>query len=180
MLGAFPKNFSTAAWIAGMRVDPPTKIISLISEVDKPAFFKADLQGSIVLLIKLSANCSNFARVNCFTKCLGIPLTGIMYGKLISEVVVLDNSILAFSAASFKRCKAIGSLRKSIPSSFLNSSANQSIIKLSKSSPPKCVSPSVDFTSNTPSPNSKTDTSCVPPPQSKTIIFISFPFLSIP
>ncbi len=34
-----------------------------------------------------------------------------------------DNSILAFSAASFKRCIAKGSLRRSKPWSFLNSSA---------------------------------------------------------
>jgi hypothetical protein len=31
--------------MAGIRVEPPTKIISSISEVDKTAFFKADLQG---------------------------------------------------------------------------------------------------------------------------------------
>ena len=47
------------------------------------------------------------------------------------------NSILAFSAASFKRCKAIGSLRRSTPSSRRNSSASQSIITWSKSSPPR-------------------------------------------
>ena len=35
-------------------------------------------------------------------------------------------------------------------------------------------------TSNTPSPNSKIETSCVPPPKSNTTIFISFPDLSIP
>ena len=146
----------------------------------KPAFFKADLQGSIVRLIRLSANCSNLARVKVLTKCLGMPSTGIIYGKLISVCVLLDNSILAFSAASFKRCKAIGSLRKSIPSSDLNSSAIQSIITWSKSSPPKWVSPSVLFTSKTPSPNSSTDTSCVPPPQSKTTILESWCFLSKP
>ena len=49
----------------------------------------------------------------------------------------------------------------------------------SKSSPPKWVSPLVDLTSKTPSPNSKTDISNVPPPKSKTAIFSSF-FLSKP
>ena len=65
-------------------------------------------------------------------------------------------------------------------SSALNSAANQSIIFASTSSPPKCVSPSVAKTSNTPSPNSKIDTSCVPPPKSKTTIFLSSWDLSKP
>ncbi|CUQ64752.1 Uncharacterised protein [Segatella copri] len=60
-----------------------------------------------------------------------------MYGKLISVDVELDNSILAFSAASFKRCIAIGSLRRSTPSSALKPSANQLMITWSKSSPPR-------------------------------------------
>ncbi len=45
----------------------------------------------------------------------------------------------------------------------------------SKSSPPNVVSPLVDLTSNTPSPNSKIDTSKVPPPKSYTAtVFASF------
>ena len=99
---------------------------------------------------------------------------------MISEVVVLESSIFAFSAASFNLCKAIGSAFKSRPSSFLNSSANQSIIVWSTSSPPKWVSPSVAKTSKTPSPNSRIETSCVPPPKSKTTIFMSLPALSNP
>ena len=38
--------------------------------------------------------------------------------------------------------------------------------RMSKSSPPRKVSPLVDFTSNTPSPISRIDTSKVPPPRS--------------
>jgi hypothetical protein len=41
LLGDFPKNFSTASWIAGILVEPPTKIISSISEVVRSAFFNA-------------------------------------------------------------------------------------------------------------------------------------------
>ena len=37
------------------------------------------------------------------------PPTGMIYGKLISVLVEEESSILAFSAASFRRCKAIGS-----------------------------------------------------------------------
>ena len=54
-----------------------------------------------------------------------------------------------------------------------------STIELSKSSPPKNVSPLVDLTSNTPSPNSNIETSKVPPPKSYTAIFL-FVFLSKP
>jgi len=44
-----------------------------------------------------------------------------MKGKLISVCVAEDNSILAFSAASFNLCKASLSDLKSMPLSFLNS-----------------------------------------------------------
>ena len=54
------------------------------------------------------------------------------------------------------------------------------MIVSSTSSPPRCVSPSVDNTSKTPSPSSRIETSCVPPPKSKTTIFWSIPFLSSP
>ena len=175
--GAFPKNFSTASWIAGILVEPPTKIISSISETLIPALAKADLQGSIVLSIRLWANCSNFA--------LGPEAVAVMYGRLISVCVEEESSTFAFSAASFNLWSAIGSVFKSTPSSFLNSSAIQSMITLSKSSPPRWVSPSVAFTSKEAFPStsyiSNTETSCVPPPQSNTTTFMSFlPTLSNP
>ncbi|MNM99513.1 hypothetical protein D3C81_1120750 [compost metagenome] len=136
--GSFPKNAFTASTIAGIRVEPPTKIISSISDLLKPAFFNADSQGAIVLLIKSAAKASNLARDNERTKCFGPVASAVIYGKLISVEVALDNSILAFSAASFKRCNAIGSFFRSKPLfSFLNSSFNQLMITLSKSSPPK-------------------------------------------
>ena len=55
-----------------------------------------------------------------------------------------------------------------MPLSRLNSATIQSTIALSKLSPPRWLSPEVDFTSNTPSASSSTDTSNVPPPRSKT------------
>merc|ERR1719219_1625857 len=45
--------------------------------------------------------------------------------------------------------------------------------RLSKSSPPRCVSPAVDFTSKTPSSIERIETSNVPPPRSKIRIFCS-------
>ena len=77
-----------------------------------------------------------------------------------------ESSIFAFSAASFNLCKANLSDFRSIPFSFLNSDKRYSTIVLSKSSPPKNVSPLVDLTSKTPSPSSKIETSNVPPPKS--------------
>ena len=102
-----------------------------------------------------------------------------MNGRFISVCVAEESSILAFSAASLSLCKANLSDFKSIPFSFLNSFKRYSTIVLSKSSPPRKVSPFVDLTSKTPSPNSKIDTSKVPPPRSYTAIFL-FAFLSRP
>jgi len=56
-----------------------------------------------------------------------------------------------------------------------NSFTSQFTKTLSKSSPPKFVSPDVDNTSKIPSPTSKIETSKVPPPKSKTKI-VSFCF----
>ena len=49
-------------------------------------------------------------------------LSAVIKGKLISVCVAEDNSILAFSAASFRLCNANLSCFKSIALSFLNSS----------------------------------------------------------
>ena len=89
--------------------------------------------------------------------------------------VVEESSIFAFSAASFRRCRAILSWRRSMPPlSAANLSAIQSMTRWSQSSPPRWLSPAVDRTSNTPSPSSSTETSNVPPPRSNTRIFSIF------
>src|ERR671935_1378528 len=67
-----------------------------------------------------------------------------------------------------------------MPWSRLNSPTIQSTIALSKLSPPRWLSPFVAFTSKTPSPSSRIDTSNVPPPRSKTRIVWSAPSLSSP
>ena len=102
-----------------------------------------------------------------------------MNGRLISVWATVESSILAFSAASFRRWTAMGSLERSMPWSFLNSAASHSISFWSRSSPPRCVSPFVDLTSKTPSASSRIEISYVPPPRSKTAIFSSS-FLSRP
>uniref|UniRef100_A0A182ULX2 Uncharacterized protein n=1 Tax=Anopheles merus TaxID=30066 RepID=A0A182ULX2_ANOME len=63
----------------------------------------------------------------------------------------------------------------------LNSSTKCDTMRLSKSSPPRWVSPAVDFTSKIPSSIVRIDTSKVPPPRSKISTFRSpAPFLSSP
>jgi hypothetical protein len=51
-----------------------------------------------------------------------------MKGRLMSVDCVVDSSIFAFSAASFRRCSAMASFDRSIPWSRLNSSISQSMI----------------------------------------------------
>ena len=102
-----------------------------------------------------------------------------MNGRLISVSSSVESSIFAFSAASFRRCSAIWSFERSMPCSFLNSPMIQSIMRWSMLSPPRWVSPFVDFTSTTPSPTSRIEMSNVPPPKSKTAMVSSF-FLSRP
>ena len=82
--GFLLKNFSTCSWITGIRVEPPTKITSSISETDKPASFNALATGSIERFTKVSANCSNLALVKVCTKCFGPEAVAVTYGKLIS------------------------------------------------------------------------------------------------
>ncbi|MNC92811.1 hypothetical protein D3C83_93150 [compost metagenome] len=79
--------------------------------------------GSIVFCTKSSTSASNLARVSFIVMCLGPDASAVMNGRLISVWVVEDSSIFAFSAASLSRCSASLSRRRSMPCSFLNSSA---------------------------------------------------------
>jgi len=69
----------------------------------------------------------------------------------------------------------------SFPDFFKKSAAQNSTSLLSKSSPPKWVSPAVALTSKIPSSIVNSETSNVPPPRSKIKTFFSpYPFLSKP
>ena len=166
LFGSLPKKFFTSEMTFGILVIPPTITTSSTSLAEIPASFKAVLHGGIVLAIKSSTKASNLALVIFKLICLGPVLSAVINGKLISVCSAAESSIFAFSAASFNLCNANLSVFKSIPLSFLNSEIKYSTTALSKSSPPKKVSPFVDFTSKTPSPNSRIDTSKVPPPKS--------------
>ena len=118
----------------------------------------------------------NFERLSESSRCSGPSAVAVMNGRLIDVSWSDDSSIFAFSAASFRRWPAILSAARSTPCAFLNSATIQSMTRWSQSSPPRCVLPAVDFTSNTPSPSSSTDTSNVPPPRSNTRIVTSWSF----
>ena len=137
-----------------------------MSEALSPASFNACSIGGMVRRTRSSTSCSSFARVSVMFRCFGPDWSAVMKGRLISVCITVDSSIFAFSAASFRRCRAIGSLERSIPWSRLNSATSHSMMRASKSSPPRCVSPLVDFTSNTPSASSRIEMSYVPPPKS--------------
>mmetsp|Transcript_119942 Transcript_119942/g.350568 ORF Transcript_119942/g.350568 Transcript_119942/m.350568 type:complete len:319 (-) Transcript_119942:897-1853(-) len=179
-LGSLPPVSSFArVWIAGMRVEPPTKTISLMSLELSLASFMACSTGVRQRLIRSATSCSNLALDRDSSMCFGPVASAVMNGRETLASCTPESSTFAFSAASVRRCKACLSLRSSMPSFFWNSSASQSTIFLSKSSPPRWVSPFVDRTSQTPSPTSRTETSKVPPPRSNTMI-VSLFFFSRP
>ena len=151
---------------AGIRVWPPTSTTSWIRPGRASASESAFMTGPRDFSIKSSTSCSSLERESVIVRCLGPLASAVMKGRLISVCIELDSSFLAFSAASFKRWRAIRSWRRSIPCSLRNSSASQLITRWSKSSPPRWVSPLVLLTSKTPSPNSRMEISKVPPPRS--------------
>ena len=69
----FTYFFLTASCTAGIRVEPPTRITSSISEVDNPASLVLD-ELVPCFLINESANSSNLERVKLISKCNG-PLS---------------------------------------------------------------------------------------------------------
>ena len=174
LCGSLPKYSFTTCCTRGMRVEPPTSTTSSTSEGLRPASASACLSGPIVRCTRPSTSDSSFARVSFIVMCLGPEASAVINGRLISVSITDDSSILAFSPASFRRCNAMRSLLRSMPSDFLNSDVIHSTTSWSKSSPPRWVSPLVDFTSTTPSPTSSTEMSNVPPPRSNTAMVSSF------
>ena len=175
-IGSLPKRALTFSTTAGIRVIPPTMTTSLISEVLRFASLRAFSTGPARRSRSGATSSSILERVKVYSKCFGPSESAERNGRLISVSLADESSFLAFSASSLTRCIAAASFLISIPDSSLNWSQRKLTITLSKSSPPRWVSPFVDFTSKTPSPSSRMETSKVPPPRSKTTIFSSLFF----
>ncbi len=164
--GSLPKNFFTVSLTSGMRVEPPTRRTSFTSFTDFFASASALRTGSIERSTSGVMSCSSLARERRRSRCTGPPGPTVMNGRLMLVSCTLESSILAFSAASFRRWRAILSLETSMPELFLNSATIQSMTRLSTSSPPRWVSPLVEMTCTTLSPTSRIEMSKVPPPKS--------------
>ena len=161
-------------------MDPPTSTTWSMFFTSMPASLRTARTGFLVRSNKSAVICSNCERDKVSSKCNGPSALAVMYGKLIDVDIELESSIFAFSAASRRRCIAILSFDKSTPCAFLNDVTIQSTTALSQSSPPRWLSPLVALTSTTPSPISRSETSKVPPPRSKTKMVCSMSPLSRP
>ena len=153
--GSLPVSDWTRSWMAGIRVEPPTSTTWSMSDLLRPASVMACSNGPLQASTRSAVSSLNLARVSFRSRCLGPSEVAVMKGRLIWVSCTDDSSIFAFSAASFRRCRAILSADRSTPSVFLNSVTSQSMTRWSQSSPPRWVLPEVDFTSNTPSPISR-------------------------
>ena len=105
--GSFPVSCFTFSCTTGILVEPPTKSTFPRSELLSPASFMEFCTGTAVLSVKSEVISSNFALLSFISKCFGPSAVAVMKGRLISVVVAEESSFFAFSAASFKRCKAI-------------------------------------------------------------------------
>lgn len=142
-------------------------IISYISAFANFAFSNASIIGYINFLKTGSQIYSNFALV--------IEILKSCYERNKSNLVSVSNESISFALLHFSliRLKATLSFFRSILFSSLNKLTQWSTNKLSKSCPPKWVSPLVALTSLIPLPIHSTETSKVPPPKSNTRMFLS-------
>ena len=181
LLGSLPPVSSrTRSVTAGMRVEPPTRTTWSIWPTEMPASRIAWLNGARARSSRSWVIRWNSARVIVTSRCSGPSAPAVMYGRLMLVDCAPDSSILAFSAASRRRCMASLSLDRSMPLEALKVLTRWSTTFSSQSSPPRWLSPAVAFTSMTPSPISSRETSKVPPPRSKTRIVCSVSPLSRP
>mmetsp|Transcript_15175 Transcript_15175/g.32695 ORF Transcript_15175/g.32695 Transcript_15175/m.32695 type:complete len:317 (+) Transcript_15175:567-1517(+) len=136
-LGVLFVRLSTRLTTAGMRVDPPTSTTSFTSERSILASRRAVSTGTRQRSMRSEHSFSNCARDRLVSMCLGPSAVAVMKGRLIEVWVREESSILAFSAASVRRCRACLSWRRSMFSDCLKPSARKSTMRLSKSSPPR-------------------------------------------
>mmetsp|Transcript_57952 Transcript_57952/g.164996 ORF Transcript_57952/g.164996 Transcript_57952/m.164996 type:complete len:243 (+) Transcript_57952:346-1074(+) len=103
-LGLLPPAISVAIfWMAGMRVEPPTSTISLMSEDESFASFRAFAHGCLQRVMRSAAICSNLALDSVCSMCFGPVASAVMNGSEILASCTPDSSTFAFSAASVSR-----------------------------------------------------------------------------
>ena len=77
-----PKISSTFFWTAGILVDPPTRMISSMSDAYVLASSIAFWHGSTVRSIRSATRSSSLLRVSLISKCFGPLGSDVMNGKL--------------------------------------------------------------------------------------------------
>lgn len=122
-----------------MRVEPPTKTMSCIEVLSSLASFRAFPTGSNVEE-KRSPLSSSKRALDILEK-KSIPSFKASSSMLAS--ILEDSVLLALSAAVLRRRKDLGLEHRSFLCFLLNSLARKLTMRLSKSSPPRCVSPAV-------------------------------------
>ena len=164
--GSLPARLRAISMILGMRVMPPTRTSSSTWAILSSASLRQDSNGRRVRSERSSQTFSIWARVSVTFRCFGPEASAVMNGRLMSTEFEDERAILAFSASSLRRWRAMASLERSMPVSVLKPSMSHWMMRSSQLSPPSSVSPLVAFTSKTPPPISRTETSKVPPPRS--------------
>mmetsp|Transcript_41507 Transcript_41507/g.124036 ORF Transcript_41507/g.124036 Transcript_41507/m.124036 type:complete len:450 (+) Transcript_41507:629-1978(+) len=177
LLGSLPSKYSRrSSCTLGMRVDPPTSTMSCTCDLSIFESRRHFSTGSMHLRNRSMLSSSKRARVSGSDRSTPSASASISTRTW----CWLDSARLARSASRRSFCLARASPDTSTLNFFLMSLMKYSITRWSKSSPPRCVSPFVDTTSNTPLSIVRIDTSKVPPPRSNTRMFFSPPFLSRP
>ena len=98
---SLPVSCLTSSCTTGILVLPPTRITLSISFEVIFASLMARVVGIFNLSIICWISCSILAFVSSIFKCFGPCLSAVMKGRLIAVFILLESSILAFSAASF-------------------------------------------------------------------------------
>mmetsp|Transcript_53447 Transcript_53447/g.106300 ORF Transcript_53447/g.106300 Transcript_53447/m.106300 type:complete len:284 (-) Transcript_53447:275-1126(-) len=149
----------------GIRVEPPTSTTSLTSDFSTPASSSTFSTGTIVWRNRSAQSSSNLARVTVSERSSPGSSDSISTRTSGDEL----RARLARSASRRSFWRAAGVLSGSLSGCFFFNSPTRCLISLlSRSSPPRCVSPAVANTSKTPESIESSDTSKVPPPRSNT------------